>query len=150
MRVDFGTAEEAISHCERNGWRWFVDQPQAEKKARVKNYGINFAWNKRTRVSTKQLLIAADGGDIGTIKTLIESGADVDFVDNDGNTALHYAASRDRLEVVRLLVQQMTDVSVENNCRLMPLDLARKRGDVVIVDAIEEQILKNSLAVLKE
>uniref|UniRef100_A0A8D8BET3 NADH dehydrogenase [ubiquinone] iron-sulfur protein 4, mitochondrial n=1 Tax=Culex pipiens TaxID=7175 RepID=A0A8D8BET3_CULPI len=53
MRVDFGTAEEAISHCERNGWRWFVDQPQAEKKARVKNYGINFAWNKRTRVSTK-------------------------------------------------------------------------------------------------
>ncbi|XP_039447506.1 uncharacterized protein LOC120426795 [Culex pipiens pallens] len=106
--------------------------------------------SRRNSIFNRQLLIAADGGDIGTIKTLIESGADVDFVDNDGNTALHYAASRDRLEVVRLLVQQMTDVNVENNCNRMPLDLARKRGDVVIVDAIEEQILKNSLAVLKE
>ncbi|XP_055605966.1 NADH dehydrogenase [ubiquinone] iron-sulfur protein 4, mitochondrial [Uranotaenia lowii] len=53
MRVDFGSADEAISHCERNGWRWFVDKQEAPKKPRVKNYGINFSWNKRTRVSTK-------------------------------------------------------------------------------------------------
>lgn len=53
MRVEFGSADEAISHCERNGWRWFVDNPEVVKKSRVKNYGVNFAWNKRTRVSTK-------------------------------------------------------------------------------------------------
>uniref|UniRef100_A0A2M3Z6B5 NADH dehydrogenase [ubiquinone] iron-sulfur protein 4, mitochondrial n=1 Tax=Anopheles braziliensis TaxID=58242 RepID=A0A2M3Z6B5_9DIPT len=53
MRVDFTSPEEAITYCERNGWRWFVDQPEVEKKHRVKNYGINFSWNKRTRVSTK-------------------------------------------------------------------------------------------------
>nr|XP_019547558.2 NADH dehydrogenase [ubiquinone] iron-sulfur protein 4, mitochondrial [Aedes albopictus] len=53
MRVEFGSAEEAINHCERNGWRWFVDNPEVVKKHRVKNYGVNFAWNKRTRVSTK-------------------------------------------------------------------------------------------------
>ncbi|XP_055533185.1 NADH dehydrogenase [ubiquinone] iron-sulfur protein 4, mitochondrial [Wyeomyia smithii] len=53
MRVEFGSTDEAIAHCEKNGWRWFVDAPEAQKKSRVKNYGINFAWNKRTRVSTK-------------------------------------------------------------------------------------------------
>ncbi|XP_055627428.1 NADH dehydrogenase [ubiquinone] iron-sulfur protein 4, mitochondrial [Toxorhynchites rutilus septentrionalis] len=53
MRVEFGSADEAISHCERNGWRWFVDKPEVIEKSRVKNYGVNFSWNKRTRVSTK-------------------------------------------------------------------------------------------------
>uniref|UniRef100_A0A182QS13 NADH dehydrogenase [ubiquinone] iron-sulfur protein 4, mitochondrial n=1 Tax=Anopheles farauti TaxID=69004 RepID=A0A182QS13_9DIPT len=53
MRVDFTSPDEAIAHCEKNGWRWFLDNPEIQKKHRVKNYGINFSWNKRTRVSTK-------------------------------------------------------------------------------------------------
>lgn len=53
MNVQFGSPEEAITFCERNGWRWYVDGAAKPKKERVKNYGINFAWNKRTRVSTK-------------------------------------------------------------------------------------------------
>ncbi|XP_058459182.1 NADH dehydrogenase [ubiquinone] iron-sulfur protein 4, mitochondrial [Malaya genurostris] len=53
MRVDFASPDEAIVHCEKNGWRWFVDNPEVKKKNRVKNYGVNFSWNKRTRVSTK-------------------------------------------------------------------------------------------------
>ncbi|XP_058125758.1 NADH dehydrogenase [ubiquinone] iron-sulfur protein 4, mitochondrial [Anopheles ziemanni] len=53
MRVEFSSADEAIAHCEKNGWRWFVDKAEVTKKQRVKNYGINFSWNKRTRVSTK-------------------------------------------------------------------------------------------------
>ncbi|XP_068154909.1 NADH dehydrogenase [ubiquinone] iron-sulfur protein 4, mitochondrial [Drosophila tropicalis] len=53
MNVQFGSKDEAITYCERNGWRWFVDGDDKPKKERVKNYGINFSWNKRTRVSTK-------------------------------------------------------------------------------------------------
>ncbi|XP_016936989.2 NADH dehydrogenase [ubiquinone] iron-sulfur protein 4, mitochondrial [Drosophila suzukii] len=53
MNVQFGSQEEAITYCERNGWRWYVDGGEKPKKERVKNYGVNFAWNKRTRVSTK-------------------------------------------------------------------------------------------------
>uniref|UniRef100_A0A0K8TTY8 NADH dehydrogenase [ubiquinone] iron-sulfur protein 4, mitochondrial n=1 Tax=Tabanus bromius TaxID=304241 RepID=A0A0K8TTY8_TABBR len=53
IHVDFNTKEEAIEHCEKNGWKWFVDADEEPKKPRVKNYGVNFAWNKRTRVSTK-------------------------------------------------------------------------------------------------
>ncbi|EDV44695.1 uncharacterized protein Dana_GF20193 [Drosophila ananassae] len=53
LNVQFGSQEEAITYCERNGWRWYVDGAEKPKKERVKNYGINFSWNKRTRVSTK-------------------------------------------------------------------------------------------------
>ena len=45
--------EEAIDHCDKNGWKWFVEAEEKPKKSRVKNYGVNFSWNKRTRVSTK-------------------------------------------------------------------------------------------------
>lgn len=53
MRVEFSTKEEAIAHCEKNGWKWYVDGDEKPAKKRVKNYGINFSWDKRTRVSTK-------------------------------------------------------------------------------------------------
>lgn len=53
MKVNFASKEDAISFCEKNGWKWFVDTEERVKPKRVKNYGINFSWNKRTRVSTK-------------------------------------------------------------------------------------------------
>ncbi|KAI9582282.1 NADH dehydrogenase [ubiquinone] iron-sulfur protein 4, mitochondrial [Glossina fuscipes] len=53
MYVNFNTPEEAITFCERNGWHWFIDGEEKQKKERVKNYGVNFSWNRRTRVSTK-------------------------------------------------------------------------------------------------
>lgn len=53
MQVEFNTKEEAIAHCEKYGWKWFIDSEEKPKPKRVKNYGINFSWNKRTRVSTK-------------------------------------------------------------------------------------------------
>ena len=53
MKVVFKSPEEAIEHCEKNGWCWFLDTPKIEKPVRPKNYGLNFSWNRRTRVSTK-------------------------------------------------------------------------------------------------
>ncbi|XP_059615782.1 NADH dehydrogenase [ubiquinone] iron-sulfur protein 4, mitochondrial [Phlebotomus argentipes] len=53
MKLQFNSKDEAIEHCEKNGLRWFVDGEEREKPKRVKNYGSNFSWNKRTRVSTK-------------------------------------------------------------------------------------------------
>ena len=53
MQVEFNTKEEAIAHCEKNGWRWYVDGEEKKPVKRTKNYGVNFAWNRRTRVSTK-------------------------------------------------------------------------------------------------
>lgn len=53
IEVRFGSKEEAIEHCERNGWRWFIGAEEKPKVERVKNYGLNFHWNRRTRTSTK-------------------------------------------------------------------------------------------------
>ena len=53
LKLEFNSCEEAIAHCEKNGWNYFVEARPDPPEMRPKSYGINFAWNKRTRVSTK-------------------------------------------------------------------------------------------------
>jgi len=52
MQVDFMTKEEAIAHCEKMGWDYYVQKPNVNQP-KSRNYGSNFSWNKRSRVSTK-------------------------------------------------------------------------------------------------
>ncbi|KAG0710713.1 NADH dehydrogenase [ubiquinone] iron-sulfur protein 4, mitochondrial [Chionoecetes opilio] len=51
-KVSFSSLEDAIAFCEKNGWNWITQDPPV-KPPRVKSYGANFSWNKRTRRSTK-------------------------------------------------------------------------------------------------
>ncbi|XP_059059629.1 NADH dehydrogenase [ubiquinone] iron-sulfur protein 4, mitochondrial [Achroia grisella] len=53
MKIQFSSPDDAIEHCEKNGWVWFLDVPKTEKPLKPKSYGVNFSWNRRTRVSTK-------------------------------------------------------------------------------------------------
>ncbi|XP_074650400.1 NADH dehydrogenase [ubiquinone] iron-sulfur protein 4, mitochondrial-like [Tubulanus polymorphus] len=52
MNVDFLTAEDAAEFCERNGWQYHIEEKRLPKY-KVKSYGANFAWDRRTRKSTK-------------------------------------------------------------------------------------------------
>ncbi|XP_071562682.1 NADH dehydrogenase [ubiquinone] iron-sulfur protein 4, mitochondrial isoform X1 [Temnothorax nylanderi] len=52
IKVDFATKEEAIAHCEKMGWEYYVQKPNVNQP-KPRSYGSNFSWNKRTRVSTK-------------------------------------------------------------------------------------------------
>lgn len=53
MKIQFESKEDAIKYCEKNGWDWYVQESSFEKPFKPKSYGVNFSWNKRTRVSTK-------------------------------------------------------------------------------------------------
>ncbi|KAK0425027.1 hypothetical protein QR680_008992 [Steinernema hermaphroditum] len=52
MNLDFASAEDAIAFCEKNHWNYEVEKPK-ERQIKLKSYGANFSWNKRTRVGTK-------------------------------------------------------------------------------------------------
>ncbi|VEL30142.1 unnamed protein product [Protopolystoma xenopodis] len=52
VSVEFATAEAAQHFCEKQGWPSYVDAPN-KPILKVKSYGANFSWNKRTRVGSK-------------------------------------------------------------------------------------------------
>lgn len=53
LKVSFLTKEDAVRYCETNGWQYFIDEGKLERPFKPKSYGVNFSWNRRTRVSTK-------------------------------------------------------------------------------------------------
>jgi ankyrin repeat protein len=54
-------------------------------------------------------------GKIEIVKILVDAGADVNFINNDGSTALHTAAFFCRPEIVQILLDNGIDKTVRNN-----------------------------------
>ena len=62
---------------------------------------------------------------LAAVKFLVEEvHLDVNAVDDDGNTALHHAASRGDNEMIQYLVAQGADVTKVNRGGLTTLDMA--------------------------
>ncbi|VDI41761.1 Hypothetical predicted protein [Mytilus galloprovincialis] len=53
-----------------------------------------------------KLATAAGKGDIEALKLSLQNGADIDYQDNSGKTALHLAAEEGHLQITRCLVKQ--------------------------------------------
>ena len=64
-------------------------------------------------------------------KILIGSGADVNIIDNDGNTPLHIQASdgEERFDVIEILLAHGADKSVKNKRGQRAYDIAISRED---------------------
>ena len=85
--------------------------------------------NKNTL--NKQLLKAAESGDIKRTKNLIKDGADVDAKGRYGWTALYIAAKAGKTEVVEELVKAGADVNVKGKYGGTALHWATDNGFIV-------------------
>lgn len=61
-----------------------------------------------------RLMFLANEGDLDGIREALGSGADVDFKDIDGRTALHVAACQGYADVVELLIRMGADVDTQD------------------------------------
>jgi ankyrin repeat protein len=79
-------------------------------------YGEGFAGNAHRYAPT---------GMLAAVKFLVEEvGVDVNAVDDDGNTAVHHAASRGDNEMIQYLVSKGADVTKVNRAGLTTVDMA--------------------------
>ena len=77
---------------------------------------------------------AAMRGDLEAVRSLLAEGVDVNAVQGDGNTALHWAAYRRNAELVRLLTDAGADTAAKTRIGDMtPLFMAAKVGDAEIM-----------------
>ncbi len=61
------------------------------------------------------LITAALFGKKEIVKVLVEAGADINFINNDGSNALHTAAFFCRPEIVKILLDNGIDKTIRNN-----------------------------------
>jgi ankyrin repeat protein len=76
---------------------------------------------------------AAEHRDPASIRTLLETGADVNGAQVDGTTALHWAAYNDDAETVAMLLRAKANVNAVNRYGVPPLALACTNGNAAIV-----------------
>ena len=74
---------------------------------------------------------AAKNGDSEALKQTLESGFDVNSVDEKKNTALHHAASKAHLDAMRLLIEHGAGLDLTNDRLSTPLHLTEKNMDAI-------------------
>jgi len=83
-----------------------------------------------TKFNRNGLLIATLRGHIEVVKVLLKYKIDMNAYDNDGNTALHFAAENGYKEIINFLL--------ENKCKI----LKNKEGQTPIHDCCDESMKK--------
>lgn len=79
---------------------------------------------------------AAERADWNGVRVLLDRGGEINRVQADGMSALHWAAYHDHLETASRLVSAKADVNVANRYGVTPLALACTNGDVAMVELL--------------
>ncbi|HEU4694712.1 MAG TPA: ankyrin repeat domain-containing protein [Vicinamibacterales bacterium] len=94
-----------------------------------------------------RLIQAVKQEDVEAVRALLKQRANVHAVENDGFTALHWAAQRDNRQLVNLLLDAGADPRADSRYRVTPLYLAALNGSAsVIARLLDSGVDPNSTA----
>ncbi|KAK2714306.1 hypothetical protein QYM36_008760 [Artemia franciscana] len=93
----------------------------------------------------KDLNIAASIGDIQTVQSLLNDGADPNETDINGRTSLHNAVDYGHINIVNILLNYGAIVNKTTNKGNTPLHIATSKGYKEIVDVLLENISRDKL-----
>ena len=88
------------------------------------------------QLRNKQLLEAAESGDIKRTKNLLARGANINARNNKGSTALHIAVHYGHREIVEALVNAGADINAKGRYGMTALHWAADNGSEDIVKAL--------------
>ena len=89
---------------------------------RIIKTGVNI--NAKDNDGWTPLMIAADKGDVETVRLLIELGADVNLLNSDGETALMLTAFCNNIKTSKLLVSKGADITIKDKIGRTAYDIA--------------------------
>lgn len=95
--------------------------------------------------TNKGLLEAARIGSIVAVQEALNRGADIDYQNEEGDTAVLIAAFNNDLPMVNFLLAKGAYPEIGNKCLIKPIDAALANKNQEMVDAIETILVKNEL-----
>ena len=81
----------------------------------------------------RRLIQAVKQEDVEAVRALLKQRANVHATENDGFSALHWAAQRDNLQLVNLLLDAGADPRANSRYRVSPLYLAALNGSASVI-----------------
>jgi ankyrin len=90
-------------------------------------------------LDTNPLIRASMDGDMAKVQELLASGANLDTVDEEGYTSLHYASVIGHVDIVRLLIAKGANPDTTNIHGVTPLHHASFSGNTVIAQLLIEK-----------
>ncbi|MBV8905185.1 MAG: ankyrin repeat domain-containing protein [Acidobacteriia bacterium] len=84
------------------------------------------------------LIDAVKHGDAATVRSLLAGKADINAMDPEGATALHWAAEMNQPALAALLIDAGAKVNAVTRYNITPLSLAAKAGSATIVERLLE------------
>ncbi|XP_049796445.1 ankyrin repeat domain-containing protein 17-like [Schistocerca nitens] len=84
----------------------------------------------------RRLIHAAKEGAVEELQALLKAGADVEAMDGNMETALHWAAKLGHVEVARRLLEAGAEVEARNDRKRTPLQMAAERGHAAMVQLL--------------
>jgi len=93
---------------------------QSNDLARLKELVLN----EDTDLISRQLSLASHLGNLATVQLLIESGANVNWQNEDGESPLSFACSANNLDIAMELHRHGANPNLELSSGLTPLDIA--------------------------
>ena len=104
-----------VNHCDKNGFTAVLNAAQQgnlDVLKLLKERGANI--HVQSEMGRNSIMSAATGtGDCDTVRWLIEKGVDVNHCDKNGLTAVHYAAQKGNLDVLKLLKENGVNIHAQ-------------------------------------
>ncbi|WP_457639280.1 ankyrin repeat domain-containing protein [Persephonella sp.] len=86
------------------------------------------------------LIVASQLGDIDRVRLAIAKGADVNYQDEKGGTALHWAVFYGHKDIVNLLLMQGADPLIKDKNGITPVDVARINHRKEVLTILEKYV----------
>ncbi len=88
------------------------------------------------------LLTAAQLGDIDRVRLAIAKGANLNYQDENGGTALHWAVFYGYKDIVQLLLMHGADPLIKDKDGITPIDVARINNKKEMLKLLEKYVKK--------
>ena len=109
--------------------RTALDLATGEAKREMANYlRVVGVMSKSDEAAAKSIFVAAEIGALETIKKLLEAGVDVNSLNKQKQTALHFAASAGQLDAAAVLLEAKADVAVADKYQKTALHYSTRNG----------------------